>query len=187
MSHKHTEDQAETMADFSSLNRLFNTDSQPLVKSEEHQLAEIQRMKCEIAELKRTQSPDGILYENINRANRILDAAEKELVEDNHINNRLIEVVGGLMSVINAAATSLTDIGFNQTVLAQKEKVLQLRERELEMKLAIKAARNNGEQIPGKVTNNLIVSSREDILKLLRGEQEDCLLEDNSEDDDTEV
>jgi len=100
---------------------------------------------------------DEILKSNIDRANRILDNVETIMCDG--VDARMVEVAGQLINAVTNAATQIMGDFHNITNLQLKRDALELKNRELEMKM----------DLGKKPTNqNLIVTDRESLLKILK-------------------
>ena len=86
------------------------------------------------------------------------------------ISARLIEVFSQLLNTVTASATSITGIGYNQQVIDHKNRALDIKEREIGVKQALGVTKG-AENV--NITNNNVVMNREDLLKLMKGEQEE--------------
>lgn len=170
---KFNSDKADPQLNIRELDSLFNVDRTPDLEIKiaddddpETQLQEISNMRKEIQELSKNASPDpdSILHTNIERANRLLDKAEDSL-ETGGIDNRRLEVMSQLINAITTASSSIMGESYNQQVLENKTRELDIKEQQVLLKQTIK-----GE--PAQVTqNNLIVTNREDLLKMIGEEQ----------------
>lgn len=141
------------------------------------QLEKIRSMKQELAESMKhkeeQEDPDNILYENINRANRFLDILENEITEKDPEEktpkkkniSRLFEVSAQLINAITSATQSIAGSYKDDMEYQYKLELLELKNKEL----AIKHALKGGESYT--TNNNLIVSSREDILDLISNQK----------------
>jgi len=105
--------------------------------------------------------PEEVLKENINRANRILDRVEDEL-ERGNFTARMVEVAGNILNTVtNSSKELLSNINY--------KKYLQIREAMVKYKYDELEAKQRKFHSPS--SQNIIVSSREDIMKLLTGEE----------------
>ena len=122
---------------------------------------DIEYIKAENKKLeKQTKNAEESLEENIERANRILELVENELNEGN-FSARLVEVAGQIMNTVtNTNKEMLTNINY-KTYLQIREKLIQYKYDELEMKQ---------NKIKQPTNQNIILSNREDILKILGGD-----------------
>jgi len=148
--------------------------------NENQQLEKIKQMKKDLQETindkDEKEDPDNILYSNIERANRFLDILEEKI--NNKINNktkeslsRLFEVSSQLINAITSATQSIAGSYQSDLEYQYKLEKLELQNKELMVKYALKGGEN---QKGGNVTNNnLIVSSREDILKMMQKNKSD--------------
>ena len=158
MSDKWKEDKADPQVNVDLLNSEFDIEiSSNLDKT----VQEVKEMRKELKELE-SDLPDAdqIIYDNIERANRILDTIEHDISNGDH-SARLLEVVGQLINAVTSAATSITGISYNQQVIDHKNRMLDIKEKELAVKGIVKGAENVN------ITNNNLVMTREDLLKML--------------------
>ena len=160
MSTKFNEDKADPQMNISTLNKAFNTCNKLQEMREELNCA------TEIAD--EYVDPDNILYSNIDRANRLLDRIEDE-INSGDTAARLFEVSSQLINAITTATTSIVGSAKDDADLEYKNRVLELKERELQLKSIIKGEQP---QSIGTVNNNVIVSNREDIMKLISEQRE---------------
>lgn len=177
---KFNSDKADPQLNVRELDNLFNVDRTPkaevptVTDDPDTQLQEISDMRKEIQTLAKNAKPDpdSILHNNIERANRLLDKAEEDC--QNGVNNRLLEVMAGLINAITTASSSIMGESYNQQVLEHKTRELELKERNAIIKQSIKGDTGT----PQTVTqNNLIISSREDLLKMIDETVEDAEVE----------
>ncbi len=104
--------------------------------------------------------PDEVLKENIERANRILDRVEQEL-EHGNFTARMVEVAGNILNTVtNSSKEIITNINYKK-YLQIREKMVQYKYDELETKQS---------NFRSPSSQNIIVSNREDIMKLISGE-----------------
>jgi hypothetical protein len=158
MSDKWKEDKADPQVNVDLLNSEFDIEiSSNLDKT----VQEVKEMRKELKELE-SDLPDAdqIIYDNIERANRILDTIEFDISNGDH-SARLLEVVGQLINAVTSAATSITGISYNQQLIDHKNRMLDIKEKELAVKGIVKGAENVN------ITNNNLVMTREDLLKML--------------------
>ena len=103
-----------------------------------------------------------ILRKNIERANEILDRLQEEMINGN-FSARMVEVAGNIINSITSASKILMDdTNYNKYIDIRKSLVL-LKKREVEIKeLKGRHPRTN---------NNLIIASREDVLRLINDKQ----------------
>lgn len=153
------------------------------------QLEKIQEMKNElqksIKEREDKEDPDNILYTNIERANKFLDILEDKIQEKDEILSedpqenkpkkkktkdsisRLFEVSAQLINAITTATQSIAGSYRDDMEYAYKLEMLEIKNKELAIKAALKGDGKSG----GVTNNNLIVSSREEILDLINKEE----------------
>lgn len=122
---------------------------------------DIEYIKVENKKLeKQVKNAEESLEENVERANRILELVENELNEGN-FSARLVEVAGQIMNTVtNTNKETLANINY-KSYLQIREKLIQYKYDELKMKQ---------NKIKSPTNQNIIVSNREDILKILGGD-----------------
>ena len=98
-----------------------------------------------------------ILKDNIDRANEILDKVQEE-VDGANFSARLVEVAGQIINSITVGVKTIIDNTNYNNYLNLKKQLVLLKKREVDIK-ALKLDKPK--------TQNLIVASREDVLKLL--------------------
>lgn len=103
-----------------------------------------------------------ILKDNIDRANEILDKVQEE-VDGSNFSARLVEVAGQLINSITQGTKTILDNTNYNKYLDIKQNLALLKKREVD----IKALR-----VDKPKSQNLIVASREDVLKLLEDKKE---------------
>lgn len=113
---------------------------------------------------KDADDPDDILRENIQRANRFLDKVENE-IEEGNFSARMLEVAGQLLNSVTAAASQIQSSGYNDAYLQVREKLVSLKQVELELK-----RRKLEKGSSGTTKQQMIIASREDILGIIRGD-----------------
>jgi len=101
--------------------------------------------------------PEDVIKSNIERADRILNILERELLGGN-ITARMMEVAAGLINSVTASSKELITSNNYKRYLQIKKEMLKYKYDELEWK------KNKKEQ---PANQNLIVASREDILKII--------------------
>lgn len=122
---------------------------------------DIEYIKAENKKLeKQSKNAEESLEENVERANKILDMVETEL-ENGNFSARLVEVAGQIMNTItNTNKETLANINY-KTYLQIREKLIQYKYDELESKQ---------KKIKMTTNQNIIVSNRKDIMKILSGD-----------------
>ena len=115
------------------------------------------------------EDPDIIIKGNIERANRILDQVEDELVNGN-FSARLVEVAAKTMDSITNAVSQIQSTSYNNDYLQLKQRMLLLKQEELDYKVKNLKKPNIGSQ-------NIILTDRESVLKALKNNNIDKLKE----------
>ena len=104
--------------------------------------------------------PEEVLKENIDRANRILDRVEQE-IEGGNMTARMVEVAGNILNTVtNSSKEIMANINYKKYLQIRADMV-KYKYDELESKQA---------KFRSPTSQNIIVSNREDIMKLLSGE-----------------
>lgn len=167
--NKYNSDKSEPQLNVKELDDLFNVDrssktipSLEPIDTSDKQLQDIKNLRKEIKDLAKNVHPDAdtILHENIQRANRLLDKAE-ESFEQGGLDSRRLEVMAGLINAITTASSSIMGESYNQQVLENKSRELDIKEQQASLKQTLKGEGSSITQ------NNLIISSREDLLKMI--------------------
>lgn len=124
-------------------------------------------MNCENELEYDNSSTEEILRKNISRANRILDRVEFEMNNGN-FQARLVEVAGQLINSVSTAVANLNLTEYNLQYLELRNRIVSLKEFEVKLK-----ERNNS----GVTNQNIIVTDRETILRMLENKKDTKLLE----------
>lgn len=111
-------------------------------------------------------SPDQILKNNIERANRVLDILESDAEERQVISARKAEVMAQLINSVTNAANSIITDEYNKEYLQIRQSVIQLKEKEMRIK-EIGAGSGSG-----GVSERLLITDRETILQILEDGKE---------------
>ena len=174
MLEKYKEDKADPQINLKELDKVFNTgeivdtDTGEIVEvvnidssNIDKQIQEVKDMKNELKILEEDMvDVDIIIKDNIDRANRILDTVEDNLSKGD-LSARVIEVAAQLINAVTAAATGITGIGYNQQQIDIKNRALDIKENEISVKQAVNGAKEVN------ITNNNLVMSREELLKMM--------------------
>lgn len=136
---------------------------------------DIEAVKTELNEIKShldddVNNPNEILRSNISRAERLLDKIENEWeVGTTNATIKLVEIAAKLIECITSAANSMLANDVSLETTNQKQEFLDLKKLEFELK------KNKGEKSLSagdnntyNTQNNIILTSREDILKLMK-------------------
>jgi hypothetical protein len=106
--------------------------------------------------------PLDVIKNNIKRANAILDAIQSEM-EQGNFTARMVEVAGNLVNSITAASKEVITNTNYQGYLTIKEDLVKLKAREIDLK---------EQKIQKPLNQNIILTSRDDLLKLLGKKRE---------------
>jgi len=109
--------------------------------------------------------PISILKGNIQKANQLLDKIQNEMLGGN-FTARMVEVAGNIINGITAASKEIISEKNYKGYLEVKQELNKLKEREvvIKEKTGIKGGHVENQQ-------NIIVTSREDLLKIMDGKQ----------------
>jgi hypothetical protein len=163
--NKYKTDYADPEPDTNKLDDLFNvaqTDDGQLVNVKTGEvLDEVKAMRKELRDLEKDlPDVDQIILDNIDRANRILDKVENS-VGTGAFTASMIEAAGKLIDSVTSAANSITGISYNNEVLRQKERDLDIKEKKLTIDNMLKGKEVN-------ITNNNLVMNREELMRMIR-------------------
>lgn len=144
------------VVDLESLEKSFNLDE---IKYE------CKSLRNRIKNLENFEDPTHILQSNIERASALLDRLEEEM--DNGVvpkggTARMFEVASTLINSITTAAASMMSLTFGNQDSEYKNKVLTLKELEINAKIAGKSPQQSLTQ-----NNNIILTDRNALLELL--------------------
>lgn len=103
--------------------------------------------------------PTSIIKNNIKKANAVLDMIQEEMNRGN-FSARLAEVAGNILNSITAASKEIISDKNYKGYLTIRAELVKLKEREVEIK------ENKGKK---PTSQNIIVTSREDLLKIMDG------------------
>ena len=157
---KYNEDVADPQLNVEMLDREFNIDIQTSNFSD--QIDEINEMRKELTNIEENlPDVDQIIFDNIERANRFLDKIEDNMTRGD-LSARLLEVTGQLINAVTTAAISVTGIGYNQQIIDNKNRALDIKEKDIAVKSVIKGVKEVN------ITNNNLTMSREDLLKMIK-------------------
>lgn len=170
------EDPSEKQLNIGNLNKTFGisenrNDMEVQIKNMRDTLDE-QSKELEKAENSEDRpDPDTFLYDNIDRANRLLDRLENQM-NTGQLEARMFEVASQLINAITTASSSIVGANETDANLQYKYDWLELKHKELAVKQAMKEGGDKNQDGESNVTNNnLIVTSREDILNLIEQEK----------------
>ncbi len=141
-----------------NLENEFNIDNQQDEIIELERVEEEQEPDPFEEEWNKENDPRNIIRDNIERANNILDLVEEELKNGN-MTARMVEVAANLINSVTAAGKELISDENYKVYLHLRERMVKLKDKEIELKRLKKDSPKN---------QNLIIASREDVLKLLK-------------------
>ena len=131
---------------------------------------DIKEIKEELAELPESYvDTDLVLKNNITRAEALLDRIDEE-INNGVMDAKLLAAASSLITAVTQAASAFVANSTSIDMLSLKHEDLELKKRALELKEAVKAATSNAPVNQTNVQNNFVLSSREEILRLMNGE-----------------
>jgi hypothetical protein len=115
------------------------------------------------------KKPDDIIYENIDKANQLLDTilnnVSQQVNENGQLNARLMEVAGQLIDKITSAATSITSADIDYADIQLKQQNLLTKQKELDWKINKDGTISTRSNSPER---QVIITDRESILQMMR-------------------
>jgi hypothetical protein len=108
--------------------------------------------------------PVDILKGNIKKANQILDKIQDE-IDGGNFTARMVEVAGNIINGITAASKEIIGKDNYDGYLEIRKELKNLKEREVVIK------EKTGLRRTGNTNQNIIVTSREDLLKIMSGKE----------------
>ena len=113
------------------------------------------------------KTPEEVMRENITRANKILDIIMLNMSQGN-MTARLVEVASQVINSVTATSKEIMSNDNYSKYIKIKDKLKDLKEREVVIKEQTALRLSKKQLTGGKTVNqNIIVSSREDLLKLM--------------------
>ena len=109
-------------------------------------------------------SPERILQENVVKANLVLDRVISEM-ENGNFSARMAEVAAKTVDSITNLAATMGNLTFQFQDLQTKLAMIKLKERQVEIQ------QNKITQVTKIGNQNILVTNREDLLKLLKGDK----------------
>ena len=161
----YDEDRATTQVNESILEKEFNLDT---TETRRHEIEEIRSMRKDLKIAAQQDDPDHILKENIERANTLLDVAQRTIQNGGESNARMFEVCAQLINAITSATVSIQSGTFGDQKHEYNMGILELKEKEIMVKGAI-AADKAGQRstMSGHTDGKVVVMDRETLLKML--------------------
>jgi hypothetical protein len=165
---KYNSDAADPQVNTSSLDEAFGIDN---VENNEKQLIKVQEMRTTLENLDDEASTDTILLENVERANRLLDKLETTIIDGGDTSARLFEVAATLMNAVSQATAGIVGAGNDAQKNDMQMRIVTLKEQEFELKKMIQGKKVN--EIGSPITNNILVTDRESLLKMIKEQKEE--------------
>ena len=118
------------------------------------------------------KKPDDIIYENIDKANQLLDTilnnVSQQVNENGQLNARLMEVAGQLIDKITSAATSITSADIDYADIQLKQQNLLTKQKELDWKINKDGTISTRSNSPER---QVIITDRESILQMMKNKE----------------
>jgi len=123
-------------------------------------------IKQDLENIEVSDNPQEILKDNIARANRILNMVEKtmESREKGGFSAALVEVAGQLINSVTNSANQIIASQYNEQFIDIKQQIIDLKAIELKIRAKQLDLRRNG----GVTKQQIIVTDRESIMKILK-------------------
>lgn len=136
---------------------------------------EIETFREVLNKVKELEDPNNVLTSIIEKAGRFLDMIEHESVNGN-MSARYMEVASGLIQSLIAASNSVATINsgyledeMKKVRVKQKDRELDQKDKELELReMYYKNKALEGKGHSGNTTNNVVITSREEVLNFLK-------------------
>lgn len=147
-----------------------------------NEIFDIEEMKNELDEITnnindceiKDENSEEILRRNIKRAENLLDHIENEIErETSNLTARLLETAANLINCITMASNSLISNSISLEETNQKAEILDLKKLEYDLKKQkiTKELENKNYSGENKITNNILVSSREELLEWIKNKK----------------
>jgi len=169
----YDEDRANSIVNESTLEQEFNLDTTEERTADIEAISEMRKLLMIAGQ---DNDPDVILMSNIDRANTLLDTAQRSIDNGGETSARLFEVCAQLINAITSAATSVQNSTFGMQKHDYNMQIIEVKKQELIVKQAIaqgkiESQRNSG----GGGNSTVMVMSREQLLNMI--EQEESTVE----------
>ena len=109
--------------------------------------------------LSNDKTPTEILFDNIDRANNLLDIIEHE-IDTGNMSARMAEVAGQLINSVTGTTSQIMTDKYNTNYLKIRENIVKIKEYEVKLKAQGLGAQGGNRE--------LIIATREDVLKILQ-------------------
>ena len=109
--------------------------------------------------LSNDKTPTEILFDNIDRANNLLDIIELE-IDSGNMSARMAEVAGQLINSVTGTTSQIMTDKYNTNYLKIRENIVKIKEYEVKLKAQGLGAQGSSRE--------LIIATREDVLKILQ-------------------
>lgn len=167
---KYKEDVSDIMINSNILSKELNLNNNIVdeslmsIEDQEEKIKEMRQTLLEVDE----DTSDDILRANIQRANSLLDKAEKEF--NSGINARLLEVCGQLINAITSAASTISTNSFGNMKNEYQMKLLQIEEDKLNLKKIMMSGRDT--PVLTGANTSVIVTDRESLMRMMKDSSE---------------
>lgn len=178
------EDRANSQVNESILEQEFNLDTSDDRRAD---IEAINQMRRQLMIAGQDEDPDVILLSNIERANNLLDTAQRAIENGGETNARLFEVCAQLINAITSAATSVQNSTFGMQKHEYNMQIVEVKRQELIVKQAIAQGKIESQKGLGLGGTKVVAMTREDLLKMIQREEAEVeigsagILEENSE------
>lgn len=160
------EDRAESQVNEASLEQEFNIDN---TEARQFEIQQIREMRMALVEAAEQDDPDTILLQNIDRANNLLDIAQRGIENGGETQARMFEVCAQLINAITSASASIQSTTFGNQKHEYNMRQLELKEKEILVKAAMANDKAGQRAMSGTGTTDgkVVVMDRESLLKMM--------------------
>lgn len=174
---KFSEDKANTIINEGLLEQEFHINTSERRRQE---ILEIRNMRNELEKVvANTPDPDKMLIDNIDRANGLLDVAQRSIENGGETNARMYEVCAQLINAITSAAASISGNTFSTLKHEQSMEALRIKEREIDVKEII--AREKAGQKSKTGRGSVMVMDRESLLRMMEDDDREVIIESSTD------
>lgn len=165
------EDRANSVVNESILEQEFNLDT---TEDREREIEAIRVMRNELMIAGQEDDPDKILVANIDRANNLLDIAQRSIENGGETSARLFEVCAQLINAITSAATSVQNTSFGMMKHEYNMEMVKVKNKEVAVKEALALEKGNRSSSGEATTDGKVVlMTRESLLNMIENSEQE--------------
>ena len=160
------EDRANSVVNESILEKEFNLDESD---TRQREVEAIRVMRNELMLAGQDDDPDKIILANIERANNLLDIAQRSIENGGETSARLFEVCAQLINAVTSAATTVQNTSFGMMKHEYNMEIAKVKEREVAVKeaLALDKAGRSAPSADGTTDGRVVLMTRESLLNMM--------------------